>query len=146
MNKDLESLYERAVEDTSFRQEFVDSLNPSGIVGEYARLIVKPKQKKGTLMGCVHPFLLQIGFPVKVKINIYPLAFSREFHPNVHDFLSTLVHHEGRHMFQDAYGKLSSAVAEVSAWENVLRNLSSENSPEYARYVRSQLEYWHERI
>jgi len=139
MNKDLETLYERAVEDASFRQEFVDSLNLGEMRKYISKLVVKRRQRRNWAMMCLNPIL---GLRRGVKMIIYPLAFSKEFHPNAHDFLSSLRDHEGHHMFQGAYGAVTARNGEIDAWENTLKNLSSKNSPRYRKRVKKSLDYY----
>lgn len=146
--KDLESLYEKAIKEPSFRQEFVNSLDFGGVkqyisgisVKEEDEIMVVQGVRKNPIMRCLSGEEIALS-----KIEIFPVAFEGRFHRNVYDFLSTLKFHEGFHAYENYYrpryyqsnlfmldvsdkSKVIDLFGEIRAEENTLKNLTSKNS------------------
>lgn len=145
--ENLESLYEKARIDSSFRQQFLDSLD----LGEIRNYVFKIEFQRyylslneafiRPLMSC-EPIELK-GIRIKSKITVYSDAFDE--HKNVYDFLSTLKYHEGFHAFENfADSDISSRVnssrekiinEELRADENTFNHLNSKNSEDYIQGI-----------
>ena len=131
------------------RREFLDGIDLEPYTRFIRRVKYSPQDKKW-YMRCKHSRFEFLG--LKPTIQVSPSAFDiEEVHPNIEDFRSTLVFHEGFHAsrldeegfvrpdFFDAEGNsFFDALGELRAYENVIRHLTPQNSDLYKRHIEER--------
>ena len=155
--KNLEQLFQDAKysKDSKLKQKFINILvNKKNILKEEEKYIKKVKyfpQEKSIIMKDI--LYTENGFfnfvYVYSIIEIYPLAFSDNYHPVLEDFIGTLKHHEGFHAkdfyetFIDCFQKkipfpnarIEKIKREIRAYENQIKNFNEKNSYVYIDMV-----------
>lgn len=96
-----EKNFQQAIENPSYRQKFLDKIDlaESSLYIKY--LEYNPVENIFTLMKTIPPNSPR----KKSQIIIYPVSFSREYHPAFQDFLCTLIDHEGWHAKENYFFK-----------------------------------------
>lgn len=90
--------FQRAREDPSYRQEFLDNLDLEDATPYVRDLRYKNLKDHRGIMSIYLPFIEGIIFrDPRSIIEIYPFSFSPEETENLGDFLSVLIDHEGEH-------------------------------------------------
>ena len=111
--------FERAREDETYRQPFLEGINLEYASRFVKRVIYKPEpfsrefngKKRNSMMGCLPGHIIILGLPVKLphtrsEILVFPLAF--ETLPTFRHFQNALIDHEGFHALQNF----------VNPWQN----------------------------
>jgi len=140
---DYELLYQRALEEITFRQEFLNQIDLKEYKRYITKIIYKHKSKKDKrLMWCKPVFSFNIFKPVHSKIIVFVDAFDPQIHVNFADFYCSLIFHEGFHAFENYYNHhnanyippisaphydLFFDLRELRAYENQSKHLTAEN-------------------
>ena len=133
--------YKRAIEEITFRQNFLDNLDLG-----WTRSYVKHIKYESELIDKKDRIIMRTIQNVvgkKSEILVYPKAFS-DFHPKFADFYSTLVYHEGYHAresfeFGAEDGILGDLNLELRARKFQLEHVNGENSQAFIDNLRREI-------
>lgn len=100
-----DSQYKRAIEDSQYRQQFLNDIDLEDANPYVSSLVHLPDEDLGTWGDvfrnrmATHPAILARLHVkgTKSKIKVYSSAFSLERYPKLDDFLGTIIDHEGYH-------------------------------------------------
>jgi hypothetical protein len=96
----LEEQFQRAVEDGSFRQEFLDNITEKGLPEYIGHIFYNPAElgEIGEMMEAKPHFLAQLLVKgTKSDIMVYGISFSSKEHRTLDEFLCSLEDHEYYH-------------------------------------------------
>ena len=156
MNQSLEALTQEdfimVQDDSNYRSTFVEKI-PLSPISKYVLKLDYISQEKffdNYIMSTrTTGFLAEVLNFKKRKsdIIIFDLAFSKQIHPNLDDFLCTLYHHEGHHAketFEDPklinYPILSDILHFfLNHPLSIMYEKSAKKFPSYKRYINSEI-------
>jgi hypothetical protein len=144
----MESQYQEARRNPSFRQEFLDGIDLGAYAEYVSRVRYAPqgsfleeglKATGGMANLQFNPFGWFLkGFRSLIAVDKRPF----DIFENPYDFLNVLLHHEGEHARQrfesPRFVMKKRGLAEVRAWQNQLRNLDQRCSFGYKEAVAAQ--------